>query len=153
MFNKIFKNQKDNKGISVPIPDDAEATWSQVSNVPVTLPEKPWSEPEGELALDVYLTKDDVIVRTTIAGVRPEDINVAMHNDLLTIRGRRTDEAVEVGRQYIVQECHWGSFSRSVVLPVTVNPESAEAVMKNGVLTVTLKRTEPKMVKVREEEI
>jgi len=121
--------------------------------VPVTLPEKPWSEPKGELALDVYLTKDDVIVRTTIAGVRPEDINVAMHNDLLTIRGRRTDEAVEVGRQYIVQECHWGSFSRSVVLPVTVNPESAEAVMKNGVLTVTLKRTEPKMVKVREEEI
>jgi len=145
----LFKKQNEKQNLSVPIADEAEAAW-QGSDVVAVSPAGNWVEQEGELSLDVYVTDATVVVRTVVAGVKPEVVSVAFHNDLLTIRGRREEERTEENRHYVLQECHWGAFSRSFVLPVSVQADSAEAVMKNGVLTVTLARGEPTSVSIRE---
>lgn len=134
---------------SIPIAPETSATWREAEvGTWDSAGVHAWPEPEGQLALDVYLADEAVIVRTAVAGVKPEDLTIAMHNDLLTIRGRR--EAEDAGRgQYVVQECHWGAFSRSVLLPVPVRAEEVEAVMKQGILTVTLPRIPTITVAVR----
>jgi HSP20 family protein len=102
------------------------------------LPE--WSAPleEGQLSLDVFRDKNDLVVRSTVAGTNPEDIDVSVHGDLLTIRGKR-DAGKEVSDDdWYYRECYWGAFSRSVVLPYEVRAEKAEASLKNGVLEIRI---------------
>lgn len=106
-------------------------------------------EAEGQLTIDVYQTDSDVVIKSTIAGVRPEDVDVSITNDMVTIRGsRKKDEEVH-SKDYYYQECYWGSFSRSVILPVDVVAEKAEATIKNGILTVKL----PKADKIKTKKI
>jgi HSP20 family protein len=93
---------------------------------------------EGQLTLDVYQTENDIVVKSTIAGVKPEDLDVSINNDMVTIRGERKSEEEVADDNYYYQECYWGSFSRSVILPVDVVPEKSEASMKNGILTIRL---------------
>ncbi len=100
-------------------------------------------EGEGQLAVDVYATKEAVIIKTAIAGVKPEDVQISLADEMLTIRGHRHQEDYITDEQYYFQECYWGSFSRSVVLPVEVDQEKIEAVFKNGVLTITLPKKHP----------
>lgn len=105
-----------------------------------TEPKADWLEEnfDGQLAIDVYQTPDSIVIKSTIAGVQPEDLDVTVNNDMVTIRGvRKQEEAVE-DKDYFFQECYWGGFSRSVVLPVDVDPDKVKAAIKNGVLTVTL---------------
>ena len=97
---------------------------------------------EGQLAVDVYQTKDKIVVKAPIAGVKPEDIDVAISEDVVTIRGDRKDEFAVEKDNYYVQECFWGSFSRSVILPTSTVAEKAEASLKDGVLTIQI----PKVV-------
>ena len=102
----------------------------------------PQEDGEGQLTIDVYQTDNDVVIRSTIAGVKPEDLDVSINNDMITIRGeRRKDEEVS-DENYYYQECYWGSFSRSVILPVDVLPEKIEASMKNGILTIRLPKAD-----------
>jgi HSP20 family protein len=111
-------------------------------------------EEEGQLALDVYQDKDNVIVKSTIAGVRPEDLDITLSNEMVTIRGARKREEEVQDQDYFYQECYWGSFSRSLALPVEVDADKAEAEMKDGILTIVLPkaaRTRAKKVKVRGE--
>lgn len=96
---------------------------------------------EGTLAIDIDETHDEIIVRTPIAGVRQEDLSLSLHNDLLTIRGTRRDPTPQEERVTILRECHWGPFSRSVILPVHVRGDDATATLKDGVLTITLPKT------------
>jgi HSP20 family protein len=107
---------------------------------------------EGQLTIDVYQTDNDVVIRSTIAGVKPEDLDVSINNDMITIRGeRRKDEEVQE-ENYYYQECYWGSFSRSVILPVDVLADKVEASMKNGILTIRLPKadnTRTKKIQVR----
>jgi HSP20 family protein len=99
-------------------------------------------EVEGQLAVDVYQTKDNVVIKAPIAGVTAGNIDISVSEDVVTIRGERVDES-EVDREhYYVQECYWGSFSRSVILPTSTQAEKAEASLKDGVLTITI----PKVV-------
>lgn len=93
---------------------------------------------EGQLTIDVYQTDNDVVVKSTIAGVKPEDLDVSINNDMLTIRGERKSEEEIQEENYYYQECYWGSFSRSVILPVDVIADKIEASMKNGILTVRM---------------
>lgn len=95
---------------------------------------------EGQLSLDVYETDKNIVIRSTIAGVKPDDLDVTIDNDMLTIRGQRQDECEEKGRQYLYRECYWGSFSRSVILPVEVDEKKIDATLEGGVLTITLKK-------------
>ena len=94
---------------------------------------------EGQLSIDVINTDSEIIVVSTMAGADSSNIEVYIHNDLLTIRGVRPkpiDESVEAS--YLYQECYWGKFSRTVVLPVDVRGDSARAEYKNGVLTIII---------------
>jgi HSP20 family molecular chaperone IbpA len=138
--------------VTVPVPDEAEARWDRSLVVAVDGGTSAWVvAPEGELALDVYVTPTHVVVRSPLAGVKPEEVSISLLNDLLTIRGRRVDEEQVSIDRYVVQECYWGSFSRSVVLPVSVDSAGAEAVLKHGILKVTLRRIAPTPVAVRAE--
>lgn len=114
--------------------------------------EEPWinHEPEGQLSVDVFETEQAVIITAPIAGVKPEDLEVYISQDLITIRGQREDCAEHKERNYLYQECHWGRFSRSIILPVHVSNERAEAALKNGVLTITLPKQNSLYVTISE---
>lgn len=108
---------------------------------------------EGQLSIDVYQTPDNLVVKSTIAGVKPEDIDISINNDMLTIRGRRVEQDNIREDDYLYKECYWGSFSRSVILPIEIESEKIEAFLENGVLTVVLpkaKSAKPISIKVRE---
>ncbi|HEY6736879.1 MAG TPA: Hsp20/alpha crystallin family protein [Candidatus Saccharimonadia bacterium] len=105
------------------------------------------AEAEGQLAVDVYQTKENVVIKAPIAGVTPDKIDIEVAEDVVTIRGERVEER-EVDREhYYVQECYWGSFSRSVILPTSTIAEKAAASLKDGVLTVTIPKVAQDKVK------
>ncbi len=115
----------------------------------VVEPTEDWlgEELEGQLAVDVYQTKDSVVIKAPIAGVKAEDIDVSVSEDVVTLRGERKEEA-EVSREnYYVQECYWGSFSRSVILPTSTVAEKAVASLKDGVLTLAIPKVVVEKVK------
>jgi HSP20 family protein len=98
----------------------------------------PEEEQEGELTVDIYDRGDSIIIQSTVAGVRPEDLDVAITSDTITVTGRREcPERVEEGN-YFYKELFWGTFSRSVLLPEEIDEDEAEAVLKNGLLTLKL---------------
>jgi HSP20 family protein len=108
---------------------------------------------EGQLSIDVYQTAKTIIVKSTIAGVKPEDIDISINNDMLTIRGKREYSEEVKDEDYLFRECYWGSFSRSIILPVEIESDKVEATMENGVLTVTLpkaKNAQQIQIKVKE---
>lgn len=110
-------------------------------------------ENEGELKLDVFETGDAIIIRSTVAGTRPEDLDIFLNNDMLTIRGKRTEEHEVARKDYHLRECFWGKFSRSLILPKHVETRGAEATLKNGILIVKLpKATNEGNIKVVEKE-
>lgn len=112
-----------------------------------------WLNPkynEGQLAVDVYQTPDDVIIISTIAGVKPEDVDITVSGDMVTIRGSRSQEEEIKTENYFHRECYWGKFSRSVILPMAVEADKIQANFKNGVLKIVLpKAPEAKMSKVK----
>lgn len=109
-------------------------------------------ESEGQLTIDVYQTNDDIVIKSTIAGVKPENLDVNINNDMVTIRGERQQEEEVSVDNYYYQECYWGPFSRSVILPVEIIADKAEATMKNGILTLRLPKadtTKTRKIQVR----
>lgn len=110
-----------------------------------------WSseEAEGQLTIDVYQTPTEIVIQSTIAGVEPEDLDIAITNDMITVRGRRQKQEEAKTEDYFYQECYWGNFSRSVILPVDIDADKAVASLKNGILTIRL----PKAEKIRTKKI
>lgn len=96
----------------------------------------------GQLAVDVYQTDDAIMIESTIAGVRPEDLDVSVTNDLVTIKGIRRHPQTVSDEAYLFRECYWGGFSRRVILPVEVRADRVEATLKDGVLSVRLPKVE-----------
>ena len=108
---------------------------------------------EGQLSIDVYQTADKIMVKSTIAGVKPEDIDISINNDMLTIRGKRQADNEISDQDYLYKECFWGAFSRSIILPVEIEAENIEASLENGVLTISLpkaKNAKQISIKVKE---
>ena len=105
------------------------------------------NDAEGQLTIDVYQTEGEVVIKSTIAGVKPEDLDVSINNDMVTIKGERKNEEVVSGENYYYQECYWGVFSRSVVLPVDIISDKAEASLKNGILTIRLPKADVTKIK------
>jgi HSP20 family protein len=93
---------------------------------------------EGQLSIDVFQTPNSLVVKSTIAGVKPGNIDISINNDMLTIRGRREIQEKISEENYLIKECYWGGFSRSIILPVEVDAEKVEAALDNGVLTIIL---------------
>ncbi len=95
-------------------------------------------EEEGQLTVDVYETPSEFVVESTIAGVEPSDIDLDVSGESITIRGERHKRRSAEEGNYLFQECFWGKFSRSVILPEEIDAERAESSLKNGVLTIRL---------------
>ena len=104
---------------------------------------------EGQLTVDVYQTDDDIIVKTIVAGVRPEDIDVSITRDMVTIKGKREKEKTVSEKDYFHKELYWGLFSRTILLPQEIEPDEAEASEKNGLLILRL----PKIDKEKKKNI
>jgi len=106
----------------------------------------------GTLAIDMYETPNDVVVKATVPGVKPEDIDITISGNTLTIKGEAKSEEKIEKADYLYQERRYGAFSRSVSLPTSVNADKAEAQFEHGVLTLTLPKVEevkPKAIKVK----
>lgn len=112
-----------------------------------------WNEEgdeEGQLTVDVYQTPTEIIIKTMVAGVRPEDLDVAITRDMVTIKGKRETESNVRGEDYYHQELYWGSFSRTIMLPAEVEVEECDAVEKHGLLVITLPKIDKhKQTKLR----
>ncbi|HNX10639.1 MAG TPA: Hsp20/alpha crystallin family protein [bacterium] len=121
--------------------------WFPKSNTPAPVKsiDNLWDEKwlpedlaEGQLLVDVFQTDNRVIIKAAMAGVKPQDLEITLDHDLLTVRGKREMEKITDSGKYLTKECYWGSFSRSLVLPVEVEEKKIDAVLENGVLTIVL---------------
>ena len=108
-----------------------------------------WDAAQGLFPVDVYETDESVVVKTSLPGATPEDVHVSVTGDTLTIRGEAKSETEDRKNGYLRRERRAGAFQRSLILPVKVDSESAEAAFENGVLTLTL----PKAPEVRSKTI
>lgn len=96
------------------------------------------TEEDGQLTVDIFDDGGNLIIQSTVAGVKPEDLDLSITNDMITIRGKRQRHEEVNEENYYYKELYWGTFSRSVILPEEVDSEKAEATLKNGLLTVKL---------------
>jgi HSP20 family protein len=109
-----------------------------------------WDEEEsvpGQLAVDVYETKEKLVVKARTAGVNKNDLDVSISDNQLTIRGTLSSGSEEGVENYFLQECYWGEFSRTIALPVPVKEEEIEAMLKDGVLTISFGKVQQDTVK------
>ena len=108
---------------------------SKISTKPSVFEE---NEGEARLTVDVYQTPSEIIIKTMVAGVKPEDLDVSISRDSVTIRGERSEDRTVSGDEYFHRELYWGSFARTVNLPEEVDVDGAEAVEKYGMLILHL---------------
>ena len=105
-----------------------------------------WNEKEniedGQLTVDVYKIKDYIVIKSIIGGVRSEDLDISVTSDMVTIKGKRNNLDEVKLDDYYYQECFWGNFSRSIILPCDIKTEGVEALIKNGILTLRLPKIE-----------
>ncbi|MFA5095263.1 MAG: Hsp20/alpha crystallin family protein [Candidatus Paceibacterota bacterium] len=104
-----------------------------------------WMEEENEeleLTVDVYQTPTDIILQTMVAGVKPEDLEITIARDMITIRGKREENRNVDEENYFIKELYWGKFSRSVLLPQEVEPEEVEATERHGLLTIKIQKVD-----------
>ena len=102
-------------------------------------PEPDWvEEEEGELSVDVYQTPSEIIIQTMVAGVKPEELNINITREMVTIKGTREAARTIAEEDYFQHELYWGSFARTILLPAEVETEEAEATERNGLLTIRL---------------
>lgn len=111
------------------------------------------TEPEGQLSVDVYQTEKSIAIIAPIAGVKTENISVTITEDVISIRGKRTPGFIPTKENFISQECFWGVFSRSIILPHNVDISKINASFKNGILTIDIPKTElvkTKIIKIKQ---
>lgn len=114
--------------------------------------QKDWMEEEseeGQLMVDVYQTNDHIVVQSMVAGVMPEDLNVSITREMVTISGKRDLPRGVREEDHFYKELYWGPFSRTILLPQEIEPDGAEALEKNGLLTIKL----PKIDKDKRQQI
>ena len=103
---------------------------------------EPFGLAEWSPALDVSETDEAVLVHAEIPGIDPKDLDISVVGDTLTIRGEKTDETEQSGRNYHRVERRYGSFTRSLMLPTSVDPDNVSATAKQGVLEIQLPKKE-----------
>lgn len=111
--------------------DDADV-WSTPDDITAE------DDLDGELAVDMYDTGEDLIIKTMVAGVKPEDLDVSISRDSVTVKGKREHERTSSDHNHHFTELYWGSFSRTIVLPAEIEVEEAEAIEKHGLLVIKL---------------
>jgi len=129
--------------------DEAPAEDNAAAQAPAEDTDE-WDEGDpvaGQLAVDVYETKEKLFVKGRVAGVNKSDLDVSISDNTLTIRGTLSAGSEDGVENYFLQECYWGEFSRSLVLPVPVKEDEIEAVLKDGVLTIGFSKLKQDTVK------
>ncbi len=128
---------------SISLPDEVDIeieTNPKTNNWIAETPE------EGELSVDVFQNQNEIVIKTMVAGVKPEDLDVAISRDMVTVKGKRENERTVADDDYFHRELYWGTFSRTVVLPQEIDVDAAEAIEKHGLLIIKL----PKLDKNRQ---
>lgn len=128
--------------LAAPAADDSQAQATPTADE--------WDEEEtvpGQLAVDVYETREKLVVKARTAGVNKNDLDVSISDNQLTIRGTLSAGNEDGVENYFLQECYWGEFSRTIALPVPVKEEEIEAVLKDGVLTISFGKVKQDTVK------
>lgn len=131
--------------------DDTAAVVEEQVTIAEPAPADEWEDEDavlpGQLAVDVYETKEKLVVKARTAGVNKGDLDVSIADNTLSIHGTLSAGTEDDVENYFVQECYWGEFSRSIALPVPVKEEDIEAVLKDGVLTVSFTKVKQDTVK------
>lgn len=130
--------------------DDMPTPATDNGQEAASTPSDDWDEEDtvpGQLAVDVYETKEKLVVKARTAGVNKHDLDVSIADNTLSIRGTLSAGNEEDVENYFVQECYWGEFSRSIALPVPVKEDEIEAVLKDGVLTISFTKLKQDTVK------
>jgi HSP20 family molecular chaperone IbpA len=128
---KEMPEEKEEKTAPKPAEKENKESWSNLSK-----------EPEGQLAIDVYQTENELVLQSAIAGVKPESLDISIEGDMVTIRGTREKPQEKEEASYFYQECFWGPFSRQIILSVEVDPSRTEASLKDGILMVRIPKIE-----------
>jgi HSP20 family protein len=124
--------------------DRRDEDEQEVHKNPSSWIEEEEEDKDGELTVDVYQTADMIVVKAMIAGVYPEDLDISITRDLITIRGVREEERTAKDDDYFIRELYWGSFSRTITLPEEIDVDEAEAVEKHGLLILKLPKLDRK---------
>ena len=113
--------------------------------------EDTWDESDeefpGQLAIDVYETDEKLVIKARTAGVNKEDLDVSISDGILTISGTLSSGDESDATNWHIQECYWGEFSRTLALPVNVKEDEVEAVLKDGVLTISFSKVKQEQAK------
>jgi HSP20 family protein len=97
---------------------------------------------EAELTVDVFQTSTDIFLQTMVAGVKPEDLDLTIGRDMITIKGKRENDQSVPDENYFTKELYWGKFSRTILLPQEVEPDQSDATEKHGLLTIKLQKVD-----------
>lgn len=108
---------------------------------------------EGQLAIDAYQDPESIIIKAPIAGVSVEDLEISITDEVVTIKGARKNDADVDRGDYLVQECYWGTFARSYILPMSVDAAKAEATLRNGILTIKIPKQEKTKTRILKVEL
>lgn len=131
---------------------DKEDEMDEVVDIDVEDDERSIDDMEGQLTIDVSQDEDHIYIESPVAGVSSDDLDISITPESVSIKGSRSNEERVKGKEYLYQECFWGSFSRSVILPQEIDPDKASASIKKGVLKITLpkiNRLKSKKIKVK----
>ncbi|MFA6273525.1 MAG: Hsp20/alpha crystallin family protein [Candidatus Paceibacterota bacterium] len=125
-------NDNDEREINITAPssDEKLSEWMEEENG------------DGQLAVDVYQTPDDIVIRAMVAGVKPDDLDISITRDMVTIKGLREGTREISEENFFFKELYWGSFSRTILLPQEIEVEESEASEKNGLLTLRLPKVD-----------
>lgn len=128
---------------------DDDLTTTDTTAAPVS--EDTWDDTQeeflGQLAVDVYETENKLVVKARTAGVNKEDLDVSISDGILTISGTLSSGDDTDAINWHIQECYWGEFSRTLALPVSVKEDEVEAVLKDGVLTISFNKIKQEQAK------
>lgn len=147
-FKETFGNQNDSE-ISITTikaqtaPSERRSISHQFSDADI---DEKWLDQEasydGQLAVDVLHTEKEIVIVSTVAGIRAQDLDITMNGDMITIKGiRRHQFAAVPNDDYFIRECYWGGFSRSIILPLDIVQEGITATIEQGVLTIRLPKS------------
>lgn len=143
---KSKKNNGKNKEEKVELEESEEKESEEEKELEI------FEGPEGQLTVDVYQTPTNIVVESAVAGVDPENIDISVSPDAVVIKGKRHKDEIIAEKDYLYQECFWGRFSRSIILPQEIDPDKAHASIKNGVIKIILpkiNRQKAKKIKVK----
>ena len=128
----------------VELPEEEEPVVAAgVAEIEEPIEEEDWDDTDelpGQLAVDVYETTDKLIIKARTAGIERKDLDVSINDNILTISGVLNSGEDDKATQWHIQECYWGEFSRTIALPVQVKESGVEAVLKDGVLTISFEK-------------